>query len=413
VAYGQESPDTILNGAQNPSPCQPQDISDLIRKKGQPPKPLKAFNALIFPNVSSNPTNGFILGAGAALGWYMGDPKTTSVSNANISIALTTKNQLISFIKPNIYSKDDRFFLQGDWRYYIYSAPTYGLGTNSPDSGSVSSQVHWEGYGGPADSIYFPMEYNYIKFHQVFSMRVKGDFYAGLGYHLDYYYSIKDIYLDYSLDPPLETPHHYHSSKYGFDTSGYTLSGLSVNFVYDTRDNMINPYKGIYANMNFRYNETWLGSDQGSTQLWVEFRYYKGLSKRMPRNVIGFWLTGNFTTSGNLPYLTLPYLGDDQRARAGRAYTNGRYRGMNMIYAETEWRFPISKCSQILGGVLFVNAVTADAPDKGQHLFDYIQPGFGFGIRLMVNKQFRTNINLDFAIGQKSQGFYFSGQETF
>ena len=31
----------------------------------------------------------------------------------------------------------------------------------------------------------------------------------------------------------------------------------------------------------------------------------------------------------------------------------------------------------------------------------------------MVNKYFRTNINLDYAIGKKSKGFYFSGQETF
>jgi hypothetical protein len=84
-----------------------------------------------------------------------------------------------------------------------------------------------------------------------------------------------------------------------------------------------------------------------------------------------------------------------------------------MVYGEVEWRFPIWPCSNIIGGVIFANATTTDNPDRGVGLFSYIQPAVGFGIRVMVNKYFRTNINLDFAIGNQSSGFYFSGQETF
>jgi hypothetical protein len=109
----------------------------------------------------------------------------------------------------------------------------------------------------------------------------------------------------------------------------------------------------------------------------------------------------------------MPYLGEDQRARSGRAYTNGRYRGEHIVYGEVEYRFPIWPCSNIIGGVLFVNAVTTSNNARGVPLFGYIQPGVGIGLRIMVNKYFRTNINLDYAIGRKSQGFYFSGQETF
>lgn len=78
-----------------------------------------------------------------------------------------------------------------------------------------------------------------------------------------------------------------------------------------------------------------------------------------------------------------------------------------------EWRFPISPCSQIFGGVLFVNATTASNSQRHVPLFGYIKPAIGVGLRVMVNKYFRTYINLDFAIGVKSKGFYFSGQETF
>ena len=93
------------------------------------------------------------------------------------------------------------------------------------------------------------------------------------------------------------------------------------------RDNQINPYKGIYANLNYRINPTFLGSSQNSSTLWLEFRTYMGLSKNKPRHLIAFWAYGDFLITGKLPYLTLPYLGEDQRARSGRGYTNGRFRG--------------------------------------------------------------------------------------
>jgi hypothetical protein len=402
--------------------CQPQALGDWIKqvlgKEESKPKPLKDFNALVLPNISSNPTNGFILGVGGALSWYMGSRETTRVSAAGFTVAYTSKNQLISFIKPNIYTKDNKLFLQGDLRFYLYSQPTYGLGTNSPpDTSSLQmpSNFHWDGEGGSSDSIAFPMKFNYVKIHEIVNFKLKENFYAGVGYHLDYYSSIKDTKYKPATDstPELETPHHYWSHKHGFDSSKYILSGISANILYDSRDNMINAYKGIYANINYRYNFNVLGSSEDASTLWAEFRYYKGLSKKLPRHVIACWFFGDFNLTGNMPYLTLPALGEDQRARSGRGYTNGRYRGKNLVYGEIEYRFPISQCSQILGGVVFVNATTTDNPNLNVNLFQYVQPGIGFGIRVMVNKNFRTNINLDIAIGHKSSGFYFSGQETF
>ena len=409
--YGQAESDTLKKEKK----CEPQAIGDLFRKEGKAPKPPKSMSALVLPNISSNPTNGFILGVGGAFGWFMGPKENTKVSSAPFTAAVTSKSQLITFVKPNIYTKENRFYLQGDWRFYIYSQPTYGLGTNAPDTMAVPSGMSWMGEGVAGDSALFPMKFNLVKFHEIVNKRLVGELYAGIGYHLDYYYSIVDEEYRSATDstPELETPHHYYSTKNNFSTRDYMVSGVSLNAVYDTRDSQISPYEGIYANVNYRINPTFLGSDQNSASLWLEFRTYLSLSKRYPRHIIGFWTFGNFNVAGNLPYLTLPALGDDQRARSGRGYTNGRYRGKNLVYAEAEWRFPISRCSEILGGVVFVNAVTTDNPNTGVGLFDYVRPGAGVGIRVMVNKYFRTNINLDIAIGKDSKGFYFSGQETF
>lgn len=398
--------------------CQQGAIGDLFRKKDKAPKPPKKFLALVLPNISSNPTNGFLLGVGGSFGWYMGPKETTKVSSAPFTVAITSKSQLITFVKHNIYTSGNKFFLQGDWKYYIYSQPTYGFGTNSPDTINLPSNIGWMGEGSPLDSVIFPMKFNYLKIHEIVNMRIIGELYGGLGYHLDYYYQIKDedyVPPDSTGQGEKQTPHSYYSKEFDFNPKQYTLSGLSANFVYDTRDNQICPYKGIYANLNYRINPTFLGSSENSSLLFLEFRTYLPLSKNTPRHLIGFWAMAEFTVSGHMPYLTMPYLGDDQRARAGRAYTNGRFRGKNMVYGEVEYRFPIWPCTHIIGGVLFVNAVTTDSPypEKNIHLFEYIKPGVGIGLRIMVNKYFRTNINLDYAIGVKSKGFYFSGQETF
>lgn len=390
-------------------------IGDLLRKKGKPPKPPKKMSAVVLPNISSNPTNGLLLGVGGGLGWYMGPKENTKVSAAPFTAAVTSKKQLITFVKPNIYTNQNRFFLQGDFRFYIYSQPTYGLGTNAPDTLAVPDDISWMGQGTGNDSVIFPMKYDYLRIQAIVNKKIVENLYAGIGLHLDYFYSIDDEYYSRATDstPELNTPHHYYSTQNNFSTEDYMLSGISLNFIYDTRDNQISPYEGIYANLNYLISPTFLGSDQNSTSLWLEFRTYVGLSEKMPRHLIGFWVFGDFNISGKIPYLALPYIGEDQRARSGRGYTNGRFRGMDMVYGEIEYRFPISQCSQILGGVLFVNATTTNNTQSGVKLFQYVKPAVGLGIRVMVNKHFRTNINLDFAIGAESKGFYFSGQETF
>ncbi len=66
--------------------------------------------------------------------------------------------------------------------------------------------------------------------------------------------------------------------------------------------------------------------------------------------MIGFWTYGWFVTSGDVPYMDLPAVGWDQFGRSGRAYTQGRFRGEDMWYGEAEYRFPLQKTKETLGG---------------------------------------------------------------
>lgn len=390
-----------------------QDLRDIIRESKPQKKEKRKSMLLVLPNVSSNPANGLLLGIAGTAGFYLGPKELTRVSSIGFNAAYTTKNQLVTFAKSNMYLKEDKIFLQGDWRFFIYNAPTWGLGTNAPDASGLNNRPM-----GQDAKIFdvndgYKMGYHYLKFHEILNFEIGKYKYIGFGYHLDYYNKIKDFSLQLDSIPNLLTPHYLYSELYDFETSNYLLSGLSLNLVYDSRDNLINAYKGYFINVNYRYNPKFLGSNQNSSSLWMEFRTYVPLSKEVPRHLIAFWWVGSFQITGHQPYLTLMALGEDQRARSGRGYTAGRFRGEDLIYGEVEYRFPISPNSKILGGVLFLNATSTSNRSQNVGLFDYIRPGAGVGLRFMLNKDFRTNINLDFAFGTKSKGLYFSGTETF
>jgi len=47
----------------------------------------------------------------------------------------------------------------------------------------------------------------------------------------------------YWITPNIKN-HYTQCNKHGFDTEGYTISGVSLSLVYDIRDNVANPYKG-------------------------------------------------------------------------------------------------------------------------------------------------------------------------
>lgn len=407
---------SIRLNAQDTLPCTPKEIGEvLFHKKVTPTEKINVKNSslVLLPVIGSSPATGLFIGAGGVATFFMGQPSDTRMSSSNLALQYTTKNQFILMLKTTGYTPKNRFFLQSDIRLMFYNQPTYGLGTNAPDTSSILYQININGYNTNGNKGAQPISYNYIKLHQIVSKTINNSntLFFGGGYHLDHHYSIVDQDLD--LANHHYTSHYLYSKYYGFDTSKYALSGLSANFVADTRDNILNTYKGFYANVNLRFNETWLGSTAKSTILWAEFKYFHSLSKNKNRHVLAFWIWANMQLSGHAPYLDLPALGYDSKGFSGRGYAQGRFRGEKMIYSEVEWRFPISKCSEVLGGVVFVNLTTASSKDNHVYLFDYIKPGIGAGIRIMLNKKSRTNLCMDYGIGKKSNGYYMTAGEVF
>ncbi|HEX6225978.1 MAG TPA: hypothetical protein VFZ52_16285 [Chryseolinea sp.] len=395
--------------------CVQKDIADVIRiALDKPPKvdTTSSGSVLLVPIIGSNPATGFMIGVGGQYGFKMSGAHTR-YSMLSGSVQFTTKNQQLYLLKNNIYTKNNNIFFTGDWRYLIFSQATYGLGTNAPEGGILDYQFSLNGVETADDSLVQPLKFNFLRFYQSASFRVGKSFYVGLGYYLDYYFKIQDEKLRLNPGDSLITSHYAYSEFYGFNNEEYYSSALNINFILDTRDNMINPYSGQFLMVSWRGSMKALGNKTNSNFFSFEWRSFHPLSARNPRHLMAFWLMGNFAPEGEFPYLILPATAYDQRSRSARGYTQGRFRGNNFVYGEAEYRFPISSCGGLWGGVLFVNGTSATHPAQELGLFESVRPGYGLGLRLMVDKKTRTNLAIDFGFGDKSTGFYLAASETF
>ena len=394
--------------------CPQTDLPDVVSSwlNKEPKEKADGEGSLILlPIIGSNPATGFMIGVGGQYAFKM--PESSHYSLISGSIQFTTKKQFIAMLKNTIYSRNDKIFLTGDWRFLIFSQSTYGLGTNSPEGGILDYQFGLGGSEVSSDSLTQPMGFNFARLHQSIGFKLRKNMYLGLGYRYDGYFKIDDKKLSLTPGDTLLTSHYAYNTNYGFATDSYYNSAITANFVIDTRDNMINAYSGYYLNLGWLGAFEVVGNRNNTNILDFEWRSFHGLSKSNPAHLLAFWVLGTFTESGDLPYMILPATAYDQRGRSARGYTQGRFRGESMMYAEAEYRFPITGCGGLLSGVLFVNAASASNNYQSLALLDAIKPGYGFGLRLMADKSSRTNLAIDFGFGEKSFGFYLAASETF
>ncbi len=372
----------------------------------------------ILPAIGYTPQNGFVLGITTLAGIYLGDPDTTTISSLALVAFVTTKKQVVVQSRNVAMLEANAWQLQGDYRLLLTNQSTYGLGSTT-EAGDTSITV---GGWGPTATLAGerPMDFNLVRFHQGVLRRVAGPLYLGASFRFDRYYDIVDSRLDLAAVPPVVTSHQAYSLQYGFSTAAYTLSGIGLEAMLDSRDSTINAYRGWYVHGAFRAYPTALGSSQDSTLVHAEARTYLSLSDDVPRNVLAFWLIAQGVTSGRQPYLALPAITWDFGIRSGRGYIQGRFRGDAEVYGEAEWRFRITG-NGLLGGVVFANASTFSRPAVDvagytagrEALFTAVRPAGGFGLRFMMNREARNNVTLDFAFGQDSMGIYFGAGEAF
>jgi outer membrane protein assembly factor BamA len=314
--------------------------------------------------------------------FYLGSPDNTNLSTVYFIPYTNFVSRIGFIITPNVWLSGNQWDLTGDFRIIGNNLNTYGIG-------SSSTTLHEE-----------QIDHGYIRAYASANRRIRGSLYAGLGYDVDDYYNV--------------TEHWAHAFPSDFQLYGIgtgkrtTSSGVTFDLLFDNRKNSINPSRGTYSTLVFRFNPEGLGSTNAWTSLYFDNRHYFSFSSTH-HEILGlrafYW--GSY---GAVPYLNLPGTALEPGARSGRGYSLARYIGKQMLYGEAEYRFDLSP-DGFWGGVCFANLESL--AERTTNRFAYLLPAAGTGLRLKFNKKSGSNVTLDVAAGKNSFNWYISLGEFF
>ncbi|EHQ24403.1 hypothetical protein Mucpa_0203 [Mucilaginibacter paludis DSM 18603] len=365
-----------------------KDIIDVLhrvfsKQKNGIDRPPKKIALSVVPTVGYTLSTGFAIGLSSVATFYTQPQHSGNQSVINLQAFYDSHSQQTFMAESNIWAFDDQFKFVTDLRVIKYPDVTYGLGSSTTTL--------------KADAITF----DYLRLYQTFLKKVSKNFYAGVGYSLDYHYEITE---EGNLDNTVSD-----FKRYG-ETSSSRSSGFNLDLLFDSRTNPVNSLGGSYANIVYRDNLKAMGSDSKWSSIQIDIRKYFKLSDHS-NNVLALWSYSWITLSGKQPYLDLPSVGNDTYNNTGRGYAIDRFRGKNMLYLESEYRFGITK-NGLLGAVVFANAQNYQRSVSNG--LNKIIPAAGTGIRVKINKRSNTNLCIDYAIGtDNSHGVFVNLGEVF
>jgi hypothetical protein len=231
-----------------------------------------------------------------------------------------------------------------------------------------------------------------INFLQSFKYNFNEKWYFGIKYNSNNYHKIDTLGNCDAVDIDLTNLP---------DNQGLQ-SGLGFSLSRDSRDNRFNAYKGSYIFVEYMAYADWFGSDFNYESIILDVRKYLKPLK---------WLivAGQFyavSKKGDVPIQSLALMGGDKRMRG--IYL-GRYRDKTMMEGQLELRFPLF---WIVGGAVF-GGIGEVAPDFFSYTIRGLKYTFGMGLRMMVNKDTRTNMRFDLGFHQNRAQFFFTFSESF
>ncbi|WP_442587869.1 BamA/TamA family outer membrane protein [Pedobacter sp. AW31-3R] len=372
------------------------DIGDVyqsvFRKNRKADTSAKRMGSLVLlPTIGYTPSTGFEFGIDVSGTRYFGNPENTTLSVFDAYAALSTGGLSIIQLKHNGYTRQNKWNFQGSWDVGKTVMLDHGIGTTGNDPGE------------------FQLNYRFLKLSENVYKELFHNFFIGGGIAINYYSNIDNAMQDTSHPRSFNETY---SLENGYSPDSYFANGLLLNIQYNSRDQPYRPYRGIYFDVLLKTNKKWMGSEKSGLQLKTELRKYFSLSTRNPEHVLAYWLWASYLLKGSVPYLELPGTGSDIEQRTGRGYTIGRFKGPSYFYQEAEYRFPLLR-NKLLSGVLFLNMESAG--DQGNtRLFNYWEPGGGAGLRILFNKHTRSNLCIDYGIGNYgSKGVFVGLNEVF
>ncbi len=296
----------------------------------------------------------------------------TRVSNTQFLVDYTQNKQLDVWGQWNIFTRNENYLLKGETRYRNFPDRFYGIGNNTLKS---------------AEEKY---EYNLISFKTLFLKKVFPAVFVGIDYHFEKEYGF--TYMPLGALESGTVP----------GSRGGVQSAIGVVGIYDSRDNVINSYKGSLLEISSYFYAKGLGST-------FNFTYLNGLYLKFwqlkPKHILCLQAKARYGF-GEVPFLDMSAVGNDDLLRG---YPKNRFKDVNFLGGQLEYRFPLI---WRFGMVTFagVGDVFSKHTDLSTESLKY---SVGAGLRFVVNPAERLNIRIDYGYGKEGGYFYFVVAESF
>lgn len=307
-----------------------------------------------------------------AAGLYRTDPNDSILPPSNVSLFgdVSSVGFYMLGVRGNHIAPAGRYRI--DYHLYFYSFPSdfwgigYEMGDNDDNKSDYASA--WQAQAEAS-----------------FLFRVADNFYVG-----------PMAAYDYVIGKQIERP----ELLQGMDKHTWNV-GVGVSLVYDNRDNLTNPHRGIYLNLKQMFRPEFMGNDYAFSTTHFRFDAYQRLSK-------GTILAEDFGANLNFGNPSWGMMAELGGTSSMRGYYEGRYRDKHSLEATVELRQHVWKRNGI---VVWAGAGTV-FPKFSALRSRQILPNAGVGYRWEFKKN--VNVRLDYGFGKSGQsGFLFNINEAF
>ncbi len=310
-------------------------------------------------------------GGGAALHAYRASAARRPVTTA-VSLIYTQNRQTMIDASTDAYISGGQYHVSGRVGYARFPSEFYGIGNTTPDTASEDFTPRTLLLEGIAER------------------RVAPALYLGMG-------------ADFSRVRMLEVePGRALATGTIPGSRGSVVAGLGGLVTYDSRDNTIAAHSGSYGRLFVRRYGEFMGSDFDFTRADLDLRRFQTLGGDHVIALQGVWSA----TSGNLPFNRMPELGGQNVLRG---FYQGRYRDRQMMAAQAEYRTPSWRR---LGFAAFAGAGEV-APGLDGFTLSGIHTAAGAGLRVILNRQERMALRLDYGVGGGNSAVYITVGEAF
>jgi len=294
-------------------------------------------------------------------------------SQLTVAAAYSLRRQFVGTAYTDLFTFEDRFFLQAAFNFLHYPDSFFGVGN--------ATRLEDEERYTPRN-----LEIRLLPLYQILD-----DVFVGPAFRLESV-RITDVKSGGLLDSGAVP-----GSDGGFDFA----FGIAVS--YDTRDSTLYPRRGSSLQYWTLVSDPVFGADFRMSRTLLDLRHYFPLGPK--DHVLAVQGVGRFT-SGDVPFFAMGRLGGE---RLLRGHFNGRYRDRQLLAAQAEYRFPLF---WRLGMVAF--AGVGEVAERMSALrLDGIKYSVGSGLRLNVSKKERIHFRGDFGWGGDEHDIYVNVGEAF